>query len=80
MIYGYDLETINEYGLRRMRDVSIAAGPSSLRSLAQFIIDVAAEIEDDAGSKNPNWHRHLPAALKQELGCDIVICGPEAPT
>ena len=78
MIHGYDTGAINDFGLRRMREVSITAEPSLLRSLAKFMTDVATEMESRATLIHPNWHRHLPNALKQELGCDVIVCAPDS--
>ena len=71
MIYGYDAKTVNEYGLKEMKEVSILATPDSLRDLAAFLLLAAEEMEQ---ASSDNWHSHAPAALNQELGCEIVVC------
>ena len=77
MIYGYDTRTVNESGLQEMGEVSIRAEPSLLRSLARHIDHVASEMESAGASVvHPHWHRHLPDALKRELGCDVIVCAP----
>jgi hypothetical protein len=75
MIYGYDVRTVNEYGLKQMREVSIHAAPKALRDLAAFLVESAAELEK--GPKHSNWHRHHGSDLKQLLGCDVVVCNAE---
>ncbi len=64
MIYGYDSCTINEYGLRQMREISIAAAPSALRQLADFLQEAA---DDMANASSSHWHKHVPSALQRLL-------------
>jgi hypothetical protein len=79
MICGYDTRTVNEYGLREMCEVSITAKPVLLRSLAKLMEDAASEMESaGAAVIHPNWHRHLPDALKRELGYDVIVCVAES--
>jgi len=71
MIYGYDSRSINEYGLKQMREISIAATPNALREMAQFLQEVAEQLENSAGSSH--WHKHAPSAMQKALECDVVI-------
>jgi hypothetical protein len=70
MIYGYDSRTINEYGLRQMREISVAASPVALRELAQFFGECADELESGGSS---HWHRHASTSLQRQLGCDVIV-------
>ena len=70
MIYGYDSRTINEYGLKQMREISVAASPAALRELAQFLIECADQLESAASS---HWHRHASTSLQREVGCDVTV-------
>jgi hypothetical protein len=73
MIYGYDVRTVNEYGLKQMDAISIHAHSNRLRSLGEFLLEVAAELESK--STSANWHRHLPKELCEALGCDVIVNG-----
>lgn len=75
MIYGYDSCTVNDYGLKQMREISISANPASMRGLAEFLIQTAGELESTAVSIQ--WHRHAPTQLARELGCDVVLLAAE---
>ena len=70
MIYGYDSRTVNEYGLKQLREISIAVSPNDLRGLAEFLRDAADELE---GATSDHWHRHMPTPLQRKLGCDVVV-------
>jgi hypothetical protein len=70
MIYGYDSRTINEYGLKQMREISVTASPVALRELAQFLMECADELEASASN---HWHRHASCALRREVGCDVIV-------
>ncbi len=70
MIYGYDSRTINEYGLKQMREISLAARPDALRELARFLDQCADELETAASS---HWHRHAPSSLQRDVGCDVIV-------
>lgn len=70
MIYGYDSRTVNEYGLKQLREISLAVSPDGLRELAAFLQDSAEEL---AGATSDHWHRHMPDELRRKLGCDVVI-------
>ena len=74
MIHGYDDATLNEHGLKQMREVSISASPASLRALAAFMTSAAEELE--SGPVHANWHRHIPNELRCEIGCDVVVLAP----
>ena len=71
MIYGYDSRTINEYGLKQMREISVSAHPEALRALAEFLVEAASELESKEVSSH--WHKHLPSEMKKTLGCDVVV-------
>jgi len=70
MIYGYDSRTINEYGLKQLKEISIAVSPDVLRALAEFLSHAADELEQ---AESGSWHRHVPSALQKGIGCDVVI-------
>jgi hypothetical protein len=70
MIYGYDSRTINEYGLKQLREVSFAMSPDDLRELADFLRETAEELE---GVSSDHWHRHAPDALQRKVGCDVIV-------
>ena len=70
MIYGYDSRTVNEYGLRQMKEVSVSASPEALRGLAAFLVATAEELE---GAASGHWHRHIPSSLKKQLECDLIV-------
>lgn len=70
MIYGYESRTINEYGLKQMREISVAASPNALRELAQYFIECADELESAASA---HWHRHASASLERAIGCSLVV-------
>ena len=69
MVYGYDVETLNEYGLKRMREISIAASPAALRELAAFLLLTA----DEAEEASDHWHRHAPTSITDGLECELVV-------
>jgi len=75
MIYGYDSQTINEYGLKQMREISIAADAGALRELAEFISECADELES---AVSRHWHRHAPASLQRGVGCDVIVINAES--
>lgn len=70
MIYGYDSRTMNEYGLKQLREISLAVAPEDLRELGFFLQEAAEELE---GAASDHWHRHLPDALRRKVGCDVII-------
>lgn len=72
MIYGYDYDsrTLNEYGLKQLREISIAVTPEDLRELAAFLQDSAEEL---TGAASSHWHRHMPDALRRRIGCDVIV-------
>jgi hypothetical protein len=74
MVYGYDCRTINEYGLKQLREISLAVSPNDLRSLAEFLKDTANELEQ---ATSGHWHRHVPDALRRNIGCDVIILNIE---
>lgn len=74
MIYGYVSRTLNEYGLKQMREVTISASPNDLREVAAFLSEVADELDSHAVSVQ--FHRHLPPELKQAIGCDVIVVRP----
>ncbi|MBI1372199.1 MAG: hypothetical protein GC159_05485 [Phycisphaera sp.] len=76
MIYGYDVQVINEHGLKQMREISIEADAPTLRELAAFLGSVADEM-DASTHISPHWHRHAPAKLAEQLGGDFIVAhGP----
>jgi len=76
VIYGYVNQIVNEqFGLAQMREVSIAATPASLRSLAEFLQAAADDL--DAEPRSVLWHLHIPDDLRQSLGCDVIVLAPD---
>jgi hypothetical protein len=73
MVYGYDVEIMNEYGLRRMSEISLAASPASLRELAAFLLLAADEAEN---AVSEHWHKHAPSSVRDGLECDFVVLKP----
>ena len=74
MIYGYESRTVNEHGLKQMREVSISASPDDLRKIAAFLAETADEL--DAHRVSAQWHRHSPAELREAIGCDVIVASP----
>lgn len=70
MIYGYDEKTLNDYGLRQMKEISIQGSPDDLRELAGFLAESAEQLENASSS---NWHRHVPESLQRKIGCDLIV-------
>jgi hypothetical protein len=70
MVYGYDSRTVNEYGLKQMREISVQCSSTALRDLAAFLLEVADEVEV---ASSDTWHRHAPNALQRKLGCDVIV-------
>jgi hypothetical protein len=70
MIYGYDSRTLNNYGLKQMREISLAVAAHDLRELADFLKEAAQELEE---ASSYHWHRHAPDELRQRLGCDVIV-------
>jgi hypothetical protein len=70
MIYGYECRTINEYGLKQLREVSFAMSPDDLRELADFLKEAAEEL---GGASSDHWHRHAPDALQRKIGCEVIV-------
>lgn len=75
MIFGYDSKVVNEFGLKQMREVSLQIPAADLRELAKFLSKSADELEL---AESPSWHRHLPEALRQKLGCDVIVLNADA--
>jgi hypothetical protein len=73
MIYGYGRRTLNEYGLNEMREISISISAPRLRKLAEYLIQSASELDRAGG----HWHKHAPAALAREIGCDVIVLPEE---
>ena len=74
MIYGYDIQTINEHGLKLMREISISTSSEDLRSLADFLAKAAEELE---GAASAQWHKHAPDSLRRRLDCDVIVLNGE---
>lgn len=72
MIYGYESRTVNEYGLKQLREVSFAASPQTLRELSAFFLEVAQEMEDQ-GALGQQWHRHISRKLEKRIGAQVVV-------
>jgi len=70
MIYGYDSRTINEYGLKQLREISLALSPDDLRELALFLHQAAEGLE---GASSGHWHLHLPDVIRRKVGCDVIV-------
>ena len=70
VIYGYDVKTLNEFGLKEMKEISVAATPALLREFADFLLLAAKQMEL---ASSENWHVHSPAKLSQAMGCEIVV-------
>jgi hypothetical protein len=75
MLDGYDSRTVNEYGLKELREISLAVSPDDLRELAGFLEDAADELE---GACSSHWHRHIPEGLRRRLGCDAIVLNFES--
>jgi len=76
MIYGYDAKTLNEFGLKEMKEISVAARPALLKEFADFLILAAKQMEE---ATSENWHVHAPMSLSADIGCEIVVFpSPEA--
>ena len=71
MVYGYDSRVVNEFGLRQMREVTVATKPEVLRTLAAFLLDAATELESSEVSAH--WHKHASRELARAMGCDFII-------
>jgi hypothetical protein len=78
MTYGYNRRVLNEFGLKQMKEVTVAARPEALRELAMFLVDAARQLETE--STSDSWHRHCDSSLKRSLGCDFIVAAhkPEA--
>ncbi|PQO36945.1 hypothetical protein C5Y96_07220 [Blastopirellula marina] len=77
MIYGYDDEVpLNDYGLKRLKSLSIAASPDTLRALAGFLYEAAAEMES-SDRLHSNWHRHPTADFAERIECEIAVLANE---
>lgn len=74
MIYGYPKNTENEYGLVSLKEVSLKIEPANLRELANFLLQVADELDDTSISRH--WHRHCDAKLARAIGCDFIVSAP----
>ncbi|MEE8451920.1 MAG: hypothetical protein V3R99_08395 [Thermoguttaceae bacterium] len=61
---------INDYGLKEMREVSIAASSDDLRTLAEFLANAADDVDN---AESCHWHKHVPDSLCRVLGCDIIV-------
>ena len=70
MIYGYDIQTVNDHGLKQMGEVSLSVPSAVLRKLAAFLLQAADELEI---ATSPHWHKHSPSSLESELGCNVII-------
>lgn len=77
MIYGYeeDSRPLNEYGLKRLREVTLSVTADELRKVAAFLAAAADEME--TGPVSIHWHRHAPSELRKAIGCDVIVSGPE---
>jgi hypothetical protein len=72
MIYGYESRTLDEHGLKQMREISLEVRPDTLRELSKFLMECADELET---AVSDHWHRHTSAALQREVGCDVIVLG-----
>ena len=70
MIYGYDSKTLDEYGLKQMKEVSLGCSPSTVRELAKFLFEAADELEQ---AESIHWHKHAPERLQRQIGCDVIV-------
>lgn len=70
MIYGYESQTLSEYGLKRMREISLSASPAILRELAAFLLQTADDAEKAASD---HWHRHVSKTISDGLECDFIV-------
>jgi hypothetical protein len=73
MIYGYESQQLNEYGLKQMREISVKVSPDMLRKLAAFLLKTADEAEC---ANSDHWHRHVPEPIRDGLKCDFIILKP----
>lgn len=74
MVCGYGIRSMNDFGEQQLREVSIAASPTVLRELAQFLLRVADELEAPGSpQRSSQWHRHIDESLCARLGCDVVV-------
>ncbi len=74
MIYGYDEKTINQYGLKQMREISLSVSADTLREISAHLLSVANELES---AETSNWHKHLPSELRNKTGCDVIVIPPQ---
>jgi hypothetical protein len=72
--FAYPLgETVNEYGLIALRELSISADADTVRLIANFMMDAANEM-DRLGKNFDHVHMQDGCSSWQETWPDIVIC------
>jgi len=78
MVYGYSRNLLSDEGLLEMKEVTFAMDPTRLRTVGQFLIDMAREME--AGAFEKSSHRHLttthPEWNKGAPVADIIVARP----
>lgn len=70
MIYGYERRSINEHGLKLMKEISVVASPEDQQALGEFLREAAEELRR---AESDHWHKHLPQKLQQAIGCDVIV-------
>lgn len=80
MIYGYGSKKINEYGLLEMKEITFSAPSNVLRQIAQFLEDMARQMEEGAFAKTS--HMHIGSVIagwdKRFPDKDIIVMPPSA--
>ena len=74
-VFGYSKRTVSDEGLLEMKEVSIAAAPATLRTLAAFLNAAAEEMEMDPKEFD---HEHLQLHWDgwRENDPDFVVVNP----
>ncbi|MCP4774052.1 MAG: hypothetical protein GY880_07425 [Planctomycetaceae bacterium] len=70
MVFGRMKAELDDSGLLQMGEVTLAVTKSELRDIAYKLIEISDQIPDEP---TQNWHRHIPDALANKIGCDVVV-------
>jgi hypothetical protein len=75
MIYGYSRRVVNEYGLMEMREITFAETPEDLRTIGEYLVQMA-DLAERGGFERTS-HRHISSTVagwsKTHPTVDIIV-------
>ena len=70
--FGRVERTCDEEGLVQLSEVTFQVSPETLRRIASFLQDAAADLEVRGGDFG---HRHFRSRQEDWSGCDVIVAG-----